>query len=46
MSVMIQLLNLKGVFVGLLTNNANKHIINYVGICALYNLSRVSKEAL
>lgn len=40
------MLNLKVLFDGLPTDDGNMHIINFVGICTSYNLSRVSQEAL
>lgn len=46
MRVMIQLLNLKIVFIGLATDDANIHIMNIAGILNLYNQPRVSQKAL
>lgn len=43
---MIQLLNLKGVFGGLSIDDETMHIMNFIGIYTLYNLSGVSQEAL
>lgn len=45
-SDMIQLLNLKVVFVGLLTFDAIMHLINFIGICTLYTISGVDQKAL
>lgn len=45
-SVMIQLLNLKEIFVGLPTDDVTMHIISSVGICTSYNFSRVSQKAI
>lgn len=44
MSVIIQLLNLKGVFSCLPTDDEDIHLINFDGIYTLYNLPRVSQE--
>lgn len=43
---MIQLLNLKGVFISLPTDDANMYIINFVRIFTLYNLPEVSQKAI
>lgn len=42
MSTMIQLLNLKRVFVGLSTDDANIHLMNFMEIYTLYNLPGIS----
>lgn len=44
-SAMIQLLNLKGVFVDLPTDDANMHIMNFVGIYTSYNFT-IPTEAI
>lgn len=46
MSVMIQLLNLKGMIVGLPIDDANMNVMNFVRICSSFNLPRVSQEIL
>lgn len=45
-SAMIQLLNLKRVFLGFPTDEVNMHTIKFVGIFTLYNLLRVSYKYL
>ena len=45
-SAMIHLLNLKGVFAGLPTNDTNMHVMNFVGVCTSYNLPGVDQEAI
>lgn len=45
-SAIIKLLNLKSVFVGLPTNNANMYLINFVEIFTSYNISWIDQEAL
>lgn len=40
-SDIIQLLSLKDMFFGQLTNNASLHFVDFVGICTSYNLPRV-----
>lgn len=44
-SVMIQLLNLKGVLLGSETDDVNMHIANFIGICILYTILGVDQEA-
>lgn len=41
-NAMIHLFNLKGAFASLLTDDANIHIINFIGIYISYNLPSVS----
>lgn len=43
---MIQLLNLNGVFASLPVDEANMHIMNFVGIYTSYNLPGVGKRLL
>lgn len=45
MSVMIQFLNLKSVFVGLSIDDPNMHIMNFIRISTSYNLLGVCQEA-
>lgn len=45
-NAIIKLLNLKGVFTGLPTTDANMYVMNLVGICNSYNLPRVSQKAI
>lgn len=45
-SFMIRLVNLKGLFTGMPSDNANMHIINFFGIYTSYNLLWVSWEAM
>lgn len=46
MNVMIYLLNLKRVFAGLLINGENIHVMNFIGICTLYNVPEVSQKEI
>ena len=45
-STMIQLLNSRGLFTGLPSEDPNQHIWNFTGICAAYQLPGVSQEAI
>lgn len=46
MSAMIRLLYLNDMFTNLLTDDAKVDIMNFVGICTLYNLPGVSQEVV
>lgn len=41
---MIQLLNLKGVFLGLATDDTNMHLANFIGICTSYTILGVDQK--
>lgn len=45
-SAMIHFLNLKGLFAALLTDDANRHTVIFVGILNFYNLHGVSQEVI
>lgn len=45
-SAIILLLNLKGIFSGLLTNDANIYVVKILGIYTSDNISGVSNEAI
>lgn len=45
-STMLHLLNLKGKFSGLATNDANMNMMKFMGIWMFYNLSKVSQKVI